>query len=170
MKLLVLSLLMLALALPASGQTVANVDAVLRDGNGNVLSPTDFTLALEAETDATCHYGAATGAVPDTVAWHKHALVWGPTGEPVDCMVEWFVETNVTYGYVQFYELVATADGTATPTYGWGDVFKTFVGATLGDPETKAYFKSGLWDSVRAWAQGDADGIIEITASAQALQ
>jgi len=170
MKLLVAALLVLALALPASAQTIANVDAVMRDANGDIITPTDYTLSLETGIDATCHYGAAVDAVPDTVAWHKHALVWGPTAEPVDCLIEWFVEENVTYGYVQFYELVQTTVPTAAATYAWGDVYKTWIGATVGDGETKAYFKSGLWDSVRAWAQGSSDGIIEITASAQVLE
>ena len=170
MKLLVAALLVLALALPAGGKIVANKEAVLIDANGHVISPTEFTLSLETGIDATCHYGPSVDAVPDTVAWHKHALVWGPTAEPVDCLVEWFVETNVTYGYVQFYELVRVSDPTTAASYGWGNVYKTWIGAAVGDPETKAYFKSGLWDSVRAWAQGSSDGIIEITASAQVLE
>lgn len=162
MKLLVAALLVLALAVPASALTQINADGCIKDPAGDEVP---FTLSLETGIDATCHYGAAVDAVPDTVGWHRHALVWGPDAEPIDCLVEWFVETNVTYGYVQFYERAIDSD-----TYTWGDVYKTYIGATVGDPETKAYFKSGLWDSVRAWAQGSSDGIIEITASAQVLE
>ena len=162
MKWLLTALLTLALAVPASALTQVNADGCIKDPAGD---PLTLTLSLETGIDATCHYGAATGAVPDTVAWHKHALVWGPAAEPVDCFVEWFVETNVTYGYVQFYERAIDS-----ATYTWGDVYKTYVGATIGASSTKAYFKSGLWDSVRAWAQGASDGKIEITASAQVLE
>jgi len=161
MKWLVLGLV-LALAVPALARIEVNADGSIKDNAGE---PVPFTLSLETGIDATCHYGAAVDAVPDTVGWHRHALVWGPTAEPVDLLVEWFVETNVTYGYVQFYERALSSD-----TYAWGDVYKQWIGATIGDSETKAYFKSGLWDSVRVWAQGTSDGIIEITASAQVLE
>lgn len=154
--------LVFALAVPAFGTVVVNADGVIRDPAG---APLPFTLSIETGIDATCHYGAATGAVPDTVAWHKHALVWGPAAEPVDLLVEWFVETNVTYGYVQFYERPL-----ASTTYAWGDVYKTWIGATIGDEECTAYFKVGLWDSIRAWAQGGSDGKIEITATARVLE
>lgn len=157
--------LVLALAVPASADVYGNLtgqNGTLRDPAGESVP---FTLSIETGIDATCHYGAAVDAVPDTVAWHKHALVFGPAAEPVDCLIEWFVETNVTYGYVQFYE--RPLDST---TYAWGDVHKTWIGATVGDPECTAYFKVGLWDSVRAWAQGSADGIIEITATARVLE
>ena len=170
MKLLLAALLVLALAVPAAARIVANKDAVLTDANGNVISPQDFTLSIETGIDATCHYGAATGAVPDTVAWHKHALVFGPTAEPVDLTVEWFVETNVTYGYVQFYELVRVSNPTTAASYGWGNVYKTWIGAVIGDAECTSYLEVGLWDSVRCWAQGSSDGIIEITATARVLE
>ena len=162
MKLLVAVLAVMALALPASALTEVNADGSIKDNAGEVVP---FTLSIETGIDATCHYGAAVDDVPDTVAWHKHALVWGPTAEPINLSVEWFVETNVTYGYVQFYERALT-----TATYAWGEVFKTWIGATVGDPECKAEFQVGLWDSVRVWAQGSADGLIEITATANVLE
>ncbi len=162
MKLLVAALFVLALALPASALTEVNADGSIKDNAGE---PVPFTLSIESGLDVTCHYGAAVDDVPDTVAWHKHALVWGPTAEPIDLHVEWFVETNVTNGYVQFYE---RALGSAT--YAWGDVYKTWIGATMGDAECTSYFKLGLWDSVRVWAQGSSDGILEIRAWAHVLE
>jgi hypothetical protein len=162
MKLFVAVLAVMALALPASALTEVNADGSIKDNAGDVVP---FTLSIETGIDATCHYGAAVDDVPDTVAWHKHALVWGPTADPIDCTVEWFGETNVTYGYVQFYERALSSD-----TYAWGDVFKTWVGPTVGAIYCKSYFAVGLWDSVRAWAQGSADGLMEITATARVLE
>lgn len=162
MKLLLAALLVLALAVPAAALTEVNADGSIKDNAGE---PVPFTLSIETGIDATCHYGAATGAVPETIKWHKDALVFGPTAEPIDLTVEWFVETNVTYGYVQFYERALGA-----ATYVWGNVYKTWIGATIGDPECTSYFETGLWDSVRCWAQGASDGKIEITATARVLE
>jgi len=158
------------LVVPAVATQIVNKDVVLKDGNSDIFSPSEFTLSIETKDDATCHYGPYVDTVPDTVHWNKHALVWGPTKEPVNLHVEWLTETNVTWGYVQFYELVPTAVVGTTATYAWGNVFKTWVGPTLAAVTTKAEFHVGLWDSVRVWAQGSADGIIPIYAWANVLE
>lgn len=167
MKLLVAALSVLALAVPAlAGPTLAeatvNAWGTMHDPMGDVLP---YTLTIESGTDATCHYGPATGAVPDTVHWNKHALVWGPTADPINLHVEWVVETNVLYGYVQFYERAVDSD-----TYTWGDVVTTYIGATIGEPECKAQFQVGLWDSVRCWASGGVDGLLTIHAWSNVLE
>lgn len=157
----------LMLAVPAFAdstfdEATVNTYGVLHGPDGELMP---FTLAIETAVDDTCHYGAAVDAVPDTLGWPRHALLFGPTADPVNLHVEWFVETNVTYGYVQFKERPIDS-----VTYAWGDVYKQWIGATIGDAECKADFNVGLWDSVRVWAQGASDGLLSIAVKADVLE
>lgn len=161
-KVLAALLMVALLAVPAYAIKTINADGALTDPNKNNL---DFTLSIESAIDDTCKYGTTTDAVPDTLDWPRNALLFAPSAAPVNLHVEWFVESTVTYGYVQFKERAIDSD-----TYTWGDVYKTWIGATIGDPEAKAYFKVGLWESVRVWAQGSGDGLLSITVYSNVLE
>lgn len=162
MKWIVAALLALALVTPAFAVHTVNRWGSIKDP---ALNDMPFTLSIETAVDDTCHYGPEVDAVPDTLDWPRHALLFGPTADPINLHVEWAVETNVTYGYVQFKERPIDSD-----TYAWGDVYKQWIGATVGDAECSADFRVGLWDSVRVWAGGGAAGLLSIIVKADVLE
>ena len=157
MKLLLAALLVLALAVPVFAHTV-NEHGQLMDPHGFALP---FGLDAETVTNTAAHYGPAADAVPDTVDWDRHGVVLGPTTEPIALIATWLGETNVTLGRVQF-----KARAIDSATYTWGDVACIAVGASNVTHE----FKVGLWDSVRVWLEGSADGITGISATAITIE
>ena len=157
MKLLLAALLVVVLAVPALANTV-NEHGLLLDPHGLALP---FGLDAETVTNTGAHYGPAADAVPDTVDWDRHGVVLGPTSTPIALIATWLGETNVTLGRVQFK--ARTID---SATYTWGDVACIAVGTLSVTHE----FQCGLWESVRVWLEGSADGITGISATAITLE
>jgi len=155
--------LVLALAVPAQAVLTVNAYGSIKDP---MASDLPFTLSIETATDDTCHYGAAVDAVPDTLDWPRHALLFGPVSPPTNLFVNWKVEENMTWGYVQFKERSLDSD-----TYAWGDVARLNLAILENTaPELGHEFRVGLWDSVRVWAGGSADGLCSISVIANVLE
>lgn len=162
-----LAALLLLVAAPAFAVLV-NTDGATIVDNVPVVVP--YTIAIESAVDDTCHYGAAVDDVPDTLDWPRHALLFGPTKAPVNLFVDWVPETNVTYGYVQFKEYTPASTFGGTDSYTWGSVAKLWIGADPEEAGVSHEFKVGLWDSVRVWAQGSADGLMSISVYSNVLE
>ena len=86
--------------------------------------------------------------------WPRHGIQWGPGSIPLNCFVQFVGETNVTQGWVQFKERAIDSNA-----YTWGTAVRVEVAAAV----TKQHeFQNALWESVRAWIQGSADGLTTI--------
>lgn len=161
------SILCLVLALAATAlASNTHVEGSVRDAIGRSM---DYGLGIEAVWDDTCHYGAATDDVPDTLDWPRHALLFGPASWPIGLCVNWKVEATMTFGWVQFKEITAATSGPAA--YTWGDPLRVDIALLANaNPKQDHEFKVGLWESVRVWAQGSADGLCSISVHAPTLE
>ena len=85
----------------------------------------------------------------------KVFLLFGPDSTPINCFVQWYGETNVVAGWVQFKERAIDS-----ATYTWGDPTRVSVkGAIIKNHE----FSVALWESVRAWGQSStSEGLMTI--------
>ena len=161
----VLAALLMVALLAAPAYAVSTLADVTVSTYGPLRAPDKaslpFGLDVETVTNTTAHYGPKADAVPDTVDWDRHGVVLGPANEPVSLIVTWLGETNATFGRVQF-----KARAIDSETYTWGDVACIAVGTGNVTYE----FEVGLWESVRVWLEGSADGITGISATAIVLE